>query len=96
MGRRSAAVELQPPVSETLIEADEFAATFDALVAETYSDDDQAENRRRRLERSPQARSCVKTQMQQALRQFQWRSTGHQGHQLTPMNSGLNRRQCSR
>lgn len=42
--------ELQPPVSEiTLIEADEFAATFDALVAETYSDDDQAENRRRRL-----------------------------------------------
>ena len=42
--------ELQPPVSEiTLIEADEFAATFDDLVAESYSDDGQAENRRRRL-----------------------------------------------
>ena len=42
--------ELQPPVSEiTLIEADEFAATFNDLVAETYSDDSQAENRRRRL-----------------------------------------------
>jgi hypothetical protein len=42
--------ELQPPVSEiTLIEPDEFAATFDDLVAETYSDDSQAENRRRRL-----------------------------------------------
>ena len=43
-------LELQPPLSEvTLIEADEFAATFDDLVAKTYRDDLQAENRRRRL-----------------------------------------------
>ena len=43
-------LELQPPLSEvTLIEADEFAATFDDLVTKTYSDDVQAENRRRRL-----------------------------------------------
>ena len=43
-------LELHPPLSEvTLIEADEFAATFDDLVAKTYRDDVQAENRRRRL-----------------------------------------------
>ena len=92
--------ELQPPVSEiTLIEADEFAATFDDLVAESYSDDGQAENRRRRLREEITSGSFLREDSDidaAAPGQLQSQSAGRQEHQLIPTNFDRNRRQCSR